>query len=163
MTLPLVHPVVQVLTAPEVMAAAAAVIASVLGALVALVRAQTSRLEASLTRVGVRAAEARAAADASREAVTNEHGTHLRDDVDAVRATLGVVLGRMDAAETARQGDAARQEEMLMAISGRVSRTEAQIDNLREDLRTLDSRATQQDARITGVVHTLIEELHSDT
>lgn len=139
------HPVVQVLTAPEVITAASVVTVAVLGLMGALIRSYTRRVERGLRRLGARADAARDAADAAREGVTNRHGTHLRDDLDEVRATLATVLARMDMAETARQADAERQAETLGLIAQRVSRVETHADGLRADLRALDARVTHQE------------------
>ena len=77
--------------------------------------------------------------------MTNQHGTHLREDLDEVRAQLSTVLARLDTAETARQTDVERQDATLSAISTRVARVETQADGLRADIRALDGRVTRQD------------------
>lgn len=144
---PAPHPVVQVLTAPEVVAAASVVTVAVLGLLGALIRTYTRRVEQGLRHLGRRAERAEAAADAAREGVTNAHGTHLRDDIDEVRAGLSTVLARLDTAETARQADVERQDATLAGISTRMARVETQADGLRADVRALDARVTRQEDR----------------
>jgi hypothetical protein len=139
--------VVQVLTAPEVVGAASVVTVAVLGLLGALIRTYTRRVEQGLRHVGRRAERAEAAADAARDGVTNRHGTHLRDDIDEVRAGLSTVLARLDTAETARQADVERQDEALASIGARVSRVETHSDGLRADLRALDARLARQEER----------------
>lgn len=144
---PAPHPVVQVLTAPEVVGAASVVTVAVLGLLGALIRTYTRRVEQGLRHVGHRAERAEAAADAARDGVTNRHGTHLRDDIDEVRASLSTVLARLDTAETARQADVERQDEALHEISRRMSRAETHTDGLRADLRAIDGRLARQEGR----------------
>ena len=142
---PAPHPVVQVLTAPEVVTASTVAVAAILGLLGAFIRAQTRRGEQGLSRLWARVEAARTAADAARDGVTNQHGTHLREDLDEVRAQLSMVLARLDTAETARQTDVERQDATLSAISTRVARVEMQADGLRADIRALDGRVTRQD------------------
>ena len=142
---PAPHPVVQVLTAPEVVTASTVAVAAILGLLGAFIRAQTRRVEQGLSRLWARVEAARTAADAARDGVTNQHGTHLREDLDEVRAQLSMVLARLDTAETARQTDVERQDATLSAISTRVARVEMQADGLRADIRALDGRVTRQD------------------
>ncbi|MCZ0858177.1 hypothetical protein OHJ16_08995 [Actinomyces israelii] len=142
---PAPHPVVQVLTAPEVVTASTVAVAAILGLLGAFIRAQTRRVEQGLSRLRARVEAARTAADAARDGVTNQHGTHLREDLDEVRAQLSTVLARLDTAETARQTDVERQDATLSAISTRVARVEMQADGLRADIRALDGRVTRQD------------------
>lgn len=142
---PAPHPVVQVLTAPEVVTASTVAVAAILGLLGALIRAQTRRVEQGLSRLWARVEAARTAADAARDGVTNQHGTHPREDLDEVRAQLSTVLARLDTAETARQTDVERQDATLSAISTRVARVETQADGLRADIRALDGRVTRQD------------------
>lgn len=142
---PAPHPVVQVLTAPEVVTASTVAVAAILGLLGAFIRAQTRRVEQGLSRLWARVEAARTAADAARDGVTNQHGTHLREDLDEVRAQLSTVLARLDTAETARQTDVERQDATLSAISTRVARVEMQADGLRADIRALDGRVTRQD------------------
>lgn len=144
---PAPHPVVQVLTAPEVVGAASVVTVAVLGLLGALIRTYTRRVEQGLRHLGRRAERAEAAADAARDGVTNRHGTHLRDDIDEVRAGLSTVLARLDTAETARQADVERQDATLAGISTRMARVETQADGLRADVRALDARVTRQEDR----------------
>lgn len=146
---PTTHPVIQVLTAPEVAAAASGAVAALLGLLVMLIRSQTHRLEDRLHSLGIRTDEACNAADEARRGVTNEHGTHLRDDLDEVRDNLNTVLARLDTAETARQADVERSEEKLEIIARRVSRVETHADGLRADLRSLDARVARQEVRTT--------------
>ena len=142
---PAPHPVVQVLTAPEVVTASTVAVAAILGLLGAFIRAQTRRVEQGLSRLWARVEAARTAADAARDGVTNQHGTHLREDLDEVRAQLSTVLARLDTAETARQTDVERQDATLSAISTRVARVEMQAAGLRADIRALDGRVTRQD------------------
>ena len=142
---PAPHPVVQVLTAPEVVTASTVAVAAILGLLGAFIRAQTRRVEQGLSRLWARVEAARTAADAARDGVTNQHGTHLREDLDEVRAQLSMVLARLDTAETARQTDVERQDATLSAISTRVARVEMQADGRRADIRALDGRVTRQD------------------
>lgn len=144
---PAPHPVVQVLTAPEVVGAASVVTVAVLGLLGALIRTYTRRVEQGLRHLGARTEAARDAADAARRGVDNEHGTHLRDDIDEVRASLSTVLDRLDTAETARQADVERQATTLACISTRMARVETQADGLRADIRALDARVTRQESR----------------
>lgn len=144
---PAPHPVVQVLTAPEVLTAATGAVAVILGLLSVLVRSQTRRLEDGLHRLGRRADAAKTAAERATESVTNNHGTHMRDDLDEVRAGLETVLARLDIAETARQADVERQDDALATIGARVSRVETHADGLRADLRALDARITHQEDR----------------
>lgn len=144
---PAPHPVVQVLTAPEVLTAATGAVAVILGLLSVLVRSQTRRLEDGLHRLGRRTDAAKTAAERATESVTNNHGTHMRDDLDEVRASLETVLARLDTAETARQADVERQDDALATIGARVSRVETHADGLRADLRALDARITHQEER----------------
>ena len=146
--IPSTHPVIQVLTAPEAAAAASGAVAALLGLLVVIIRSQTRRLENGLHSLGIRTDEARNAADEARRGVTNEHGTHLRDDLDEVRDNLNMVLARLDTAETARQADAERQDEALHEISRRMSRAETHTDGLRADLRAIDGRLARQEERV---------------
>lgn len=144
---PAPHPVVQVLTAPEVLTAATGAVAVILGLLSVLVRSQTRRLEDGLRRLGRHTDAAKTAAERTTESVTNNHGTHMRDDLDEVRAGLETVLARLDTAETARQADVERQDDALATIGARVSRVETHADGLRADLRALDARITHQEER----------------
>jgi len=136
-----------VLTAPEVLTAAAGAVAVILGLLSVLVRSQTRRLEDGLHRLGQHTDAAKTAAERATESVTNNHGTHMRDDLDEVRAGLETVLARLDTAETARQADVERQDDALATIGARVSRVETHADGLRADLRALDARITHQEER----------------
>lgn len=144
---PAPHPVVQVLTAPEVLTAATGAVAVILGLLSVLVRSQTRRLEDGLHRLGRHTDAAKTAAERATESVTNNHGTHMRDDIDEVRAGLETVLARLDTAETARQADVERQDDALATIGARVFRVETHADGLRADLRALDARITHQEER----------------
>lgn len=147
-------PIVEVLTSREVAGAVGVLVLALLGLAVAAARWARAWVEGRLgalhTQIEGAAAAAEVAAEqagAAREGVTNAHGTHLRDDLDEVRATLATVLARMDMAETARQADVERQAETLGLIAQRVSRVETHADGLRADLRALDARVTHQEDR----------------
>ena len=128
-------PIVEILTSQEVAGAVGILVLALLGLAVAAARWARAWVEGRLaslhTQIEGAAAAAEVAAEqagAAREGVTNAHGTHLRDDVDELRAGLATVLERMDAAELARLAEAEARER-------RDRRAEDQLDGLRDDLR----------------------------
>lgn len=150
-------PIVEILTSREVAGAVGVLVLALLGLAVTAARwARTwveSRLASLHTQIESAAAAAEVAAEqagAAREGVTNAHGTHLRDDVDELRAGLTTVLERMDAAEMARLAEAEARER-------RDRRAEDQLDGLRDDLRaaaaSTERRIGSLDARVSALEH----------
>lgn len=150
-------PIVEILTSQEVAAAVGVLVLALLGLAVAAARWARAWVEGRLgalhTQIEGAAAAAEVAAEqagAAREGVTNAHGTHLRDDVDELRAGLATVLERMDAAELARLAEAEARER-------RDRRAEDQLDGLRDDLRaaaaSTERRIGSLDARVSALEH----------
>ena len=150
-------PIVEILTSQEVAGAVGILVLALLGLAVAAARWARAWVEnrlASLhTQIEGAAAAAEVAAEqagAAREGVTNAHGTHLRDDVDELRAGLATVLERMDAAERARLAEAEARER-------RDRRAEDQLDGLRDDLRaaaaSTERRIGSLDTRVSALEH----------
>ena len=150
-------PIIEILTSPEVAGAVGILVLALLGLAVAAARWARawveSRLGALHTQIEGAAAAAEVAAEqagAAREGVTNAHGTHLRDDVDELRAGLATVLERMDAAEMARLAEAEARER-------RDRRAEDQLDGLRDDLRaaaaSTEQRISSLDRRLSTLEH----------
>ena len=150
-------PIVEILTSQEVAGAVGILVLALLGLAVAAARWARAWVEGRLgalhTQIEGAAAAAEVAAEqagAAREGVTNAHGTHLRDDVDELRAGLATVLERMDAAELARLAEAEARER-------RDRRAEDQLDGLRDDLRaaaaSTERRIGSLDARVSALEH----------
>lgn len=150
-------PIVEILTSQEVAAAVGVLVLALLGLAVAAARWARAWVEGRLgalhTQIEGAAAAAEVAAEqagAAREGVTNAHGTHLRDDVDELRAGLATVLARMDAAEMARLAEAEARER-------RDRRAEDQLDGLRDDLRaaaaSTERRIGSLDMRVSALEH----------
>lgn len=150
-------PIVEILTSQEVAGAVGILVLALLGLAVAAARWARAWVEGRLgalhTQIEGAAAAAEVAAEqagAAREGVTNAHGTHLRDDVDELRAGLTTVLERMDAAELARLAEAEARER-------RDRRAEDQLDGLRDDLRaaaaSTERRIGSLDARLSALEH----------
>ena len=150
-------PIVEILTSQEVAAAVGVLVLALLGLAVAAARWARAWVEGRLgalhTQIEGAAAAAEVAAEqagAAREGVTNAHGTHLRDDVDELRAGLATVLERMDAAEMARLAEAEARER-------RDRRAEDQLDGLRDDLRaaaaSTERRIGSLDTRLSALEH----------
>ena len=150
-------PIVEILTSQEVAGAVGILVLALLGLAVAAARWARAWVEGRLgalhTQIEGAAAAAEVAAEqagAAREGVTNRHGTHLRDDVDELRAGLATVLERMDAAEMARLAEAEARER-------RDRRAEDQLDGLRDDLRaaaaSTERRIGSLDTRLSALEH----------
>lgn len=150
-------PIVEILTSQEVAGAVGILVLALLGLAVAAARWARAWVEGRLgalhTQIEGAAAAAEVAAEqagAAREGVTNAHGTHLRDDVDELRAGLATVLERMDAAERARLAEAEARER-------RDRRAEDQLDGLRDDLRaaaaSTERRIGSLDTRVSALEH----------
>lgn len=150
-------PIVEILTSQEVAGAVGILVLALLGLAVAAARWARAWVEGRLaslhTQIEGAAAAAEVAAEqagAAREGVTNAHGTHLRDDVDELRAGLATVLERMDAAELARLAEAEARER-------RDRRAEDQLDGLRDDLRaaaaSTERRIGSLDTRVSALEH----------
>lgn len=150
-------PIVEILTSQEVVGAVGVLVLALLGLAVAAARWARAWVEGRLgalhTQIEGAAAAAEVAAEqagAAREGVTNAHGTHLRDDVDELRAGLATVLERMDAAELARLAEAEARER-------RDRRAEDQLDGLRDDLRastaSTEQRISSLDTRVSALEH----------
>lgn len=150
-------PIVEILTSQEVAGAVGILVLALLGLAVAAARWARAWVEGRLaslhTQIEGAAAAAEVAAEqagAAREGVTNAHGTHLRDDVDELRAGLATVLERMDAAEMARLAEAEARER-------RDRRAEDQLDGLRDDLRaaaaSTERRIGSLDTRLSALEH----------
>lgn len=150
-------PIVEILTSREVAGAVGVLVLALLGLAVAAARWARAWVEGRLaslhTQIEGAAAAAEVAAEqagAACEGVTNAHGTHLRDDVDELRAGLATVLARMDAAEMARLAEAEARER-------RDRRAEDQLDGLRDDLRaaaaSTERRIGSLDARLSALEH----------
>lgn len=150
-------PIVEILTSQEVAGAVGILVLALLGLAVAAARWARAWVEGRLgalhTQIEGAAAAAEVAAEqagAAREGVTNAHGTHLRDDVDELRAGLATVLERMDAAELARLAEAEARER-------RDRRAEDQLDGLRDDLRaaaaSTERRIGSLDTRLSALEH----------
>lgn len=150
-------PIVEILTSQEVVGAVGVLVLALLGLAVAAARWARAWVEGRLgalhTQIEGAAAAAEVAAEqagAAREGVTNAHGTHLRDDVDELRAGLATVLERMDAAELARLAEAEARER-------RDRRAEDQLDGLRDDLRaaaaSTERRIGSLDTRVSALEH----------
>ena len=150
-------PIVEILTSQEVAGAVGILVLALLGLAVAAARWARAWVEGRLaslhTQIEGAAAAAEVAAEqagAAREGVANAHGTHLRDDVDELRAGLATVLERMDAAEMARLAEAEARER-------RDRRAEDQLDGLRDDLRaaaaSTEQRISSLDRRLSTLEH----------
>ena len=148
-------PIVEILTSQEVVGAVGVLVLALLGLAVAAARWARAWVEGRLgalhTQIEGAAAAAEVAAEqagAAREGVSNAHGTHLRDDVDELRAGLATVLARMDAAEMARLAEAEARER-------RDRRAEDQLDGLRDDLRaaaaSTEQRISSLDRRLSAL------------
>lgn len=87
------------------------------------------------------ASKAETEARGAREGVTNSHGTHLRDDLDEVRAGMKTLMRKVDGIEKARAQDARSRER-------RDQRAEDQIDGLRLDVRALTASAEKTHERL---------------
>lgn len=155
------HPAVQVLTAPEVVSAAATLVVAMLGWVTWRLRRAQTLTEATVARVGVHAARAAVAAEQAADQTTNDHGTNLRDDVDGLRDLIATVLARLDTAETARQADEAERRAEAAEVARRMARTEAQLDGLRDDVRAIDGRLTHLDEQADVEHARLREEIHA--
>lgn len=150
-------PIVEILTSREVAGAVGVLVLALLGLAVAAARwarawveGRLGALHAQIQAAGAAAEVAAEQAGAAREGVTNAHGTHLRDDVDELRAGLATVLERMDAAEMARLAEAEARER-------RDRRAEDQLDGLRDDLRaaaaSTERRIGSLDTRVSALEH----------
>ena len=141
------HPLVEVFSSQEVAAAAGVFLLAVIGLATmgvrwarAWVESQSGALHSQVAEVG--------AAEQAVDATTNSHGTHIRDDLDEVRAAVDTILKRMDAAELARIQERDTRER-------RDRRAEDQIDGMRDDIRALTASAehahTRLDERIAAL------------
>lgn len=150
-------PIVEILTSREVAGAVGVLVLALLGLAVTAARWARAWVEGRLGALHAQIEGAAAAAEvaaeqagAAREGVTNAHGTHLRDDVDELRAGLATVLERMDAAEMARLAEAEARER-------RDRRAEDQLDGLRDDLRaaaaSTEQRISSLDTRVSALEH----------
>ena len=149
------HPLVEVFSSQEVAAAAGVFLLAVIGLATmgvrwarAWVESQIGALHSQVAEVGDRAKGAREAAEQAVDATTNSHGTHIRDDLDEVRAAVDTILKRMDAAELARIQERDTRER-------RDRRAEDRIDGMRDDIRALTASAehahTRLDERIAAL------------
>ena len=118
----------------------------------AWVELRIAALSRQISEASASASEAASQASRAREGVTNEHGSHLRDDLDEVRASVHAILDRMDAAEMARREDEDARER-------RDRRAEDQIDGLRDDMRALSASADRTHTRIEDRIRTLEDTL----
>lgn len=168
-----VHPLVTVLTMPEVLAGAATVVVAVCGAAVRAIHALSRKLDSVGASAQVARTEATQAAEHARtaaEQTANHHGANLRDDLDAKFALMGdrftevgdqfvMVMQRMDAMEMARIQD---RDHDRAESAARHDRAERQIDGLRDDVRNLGVRVDRVDARVDACP-THVLSSHSST
>ena len=141
-------PIVEILASKEVVAGITAFAVAFLTLLVGFVRwlvAWVNRkivsLQAQMAGISESASKAETEARGAREGVTNSHGTHLRDDLDEVRAGMKTLVLKIDGIERARVEDARSRER-------RDQRAEDQIDGLRLDVRALTASAEKTHERL---------------
>nr|DAH25703.1 MAG TPA: Protein of unknown function (DUF2746) [Caudoviricetes sp.] len=94
-----------------------------------------------MTDISESASKAETEARGAHEGVTNSHGTHLRDDLDEVRAGMKTLVRKVDEIERARMEEAHSRER-------RDQRAEDQIDGLRLDVRALTASAEKTHERL---------------
>ena len=82
------HPVVHVLTAPEVLTALGSLTVAAISILAVLLRLYGRRIESTLTHVGTKVTQAADAAEGARDQVSNNHQVNLRDDLDSRFASV---------------------------------------------------------------------------
>lgn len=137
------HPVVAVITAPEVVAALISVIVAICGTIAIQLRALQERLKQRLDDV-------HAAAEAARE-VTNHHGSNLRDDLDALAAQMREGLAAIQSAQNRADARAEieRSERVneVRLIREELGRMHEDIQAQREDIQA------QRDTLTAHVVH----------
>ena len=142
------EPIVEVLASKEVVAGIATFVVAfltLLGAfirwLIAWVNRKILSLQTQMADISESASKAETEARGAREGVTNSHGTHLRDDLDEVRAGMKTLMRKVDGIEKARLEDARSRER-------RDQRAEDQIDGLRLDVRALTASAEKTHERL---------------
>ncbi len=142
------EPIFEVLTSKEVVAGIAALVVAFLTLLGAFIRwgvvggkRKVVGLRTQMADISESASKAETEARGAREGVTNSHGTHLRDDLDEVRAGMKTLMRKVDGIEKARAQDAQSRER-------RDQRAEDQIDGLRLDVRALTASAEKTHERL---------------
>ncbi len=142
------EPIVEVLASKEVVAGIATFVVAFLTLLVAFIRwgvAWVNRkvvsIQTQMADISESASKAETEARGAREGVTNSHGTHLRDDLDEVRAGMKTLVRKVNEIDRARMEEARSRER-------RDQRAEDQIDGLRLDVRALTASAEKTHERL---------------
>lgn len=138
------QPIVQVLTAPEVVASTTTLVVALLGWITWRLKRSQTLTESAVARVGVHAARAAAAAEQAAEQTTNNHDLNFRDDMDEKVMTL---LGRINDLSRLMKTEAGARRRDAEEASRRIGRLEVQLDGLRDDVRAVDGRLTRLDER----------------
>lgn len=139
------HPVVD---AVIIMSVAIAISASTAIYIYRMVGSKLSTLSDQVSTVGEKVHVVSQDVEVAKHQVKNDHGTNLRDDLDAVRDRLDLVL-----AEQARQGD--KQREMSNSIaSGMEEHTQLRthIEGVRNEMRHERERVDNILLAHTGVL-----------
>lgn len=134
------HPVVAVITAPEVVAALISVIVAICGTIAIQLRALQERLKQRLDDV-------HATAEAAREQVTNHHGSNLRDDLDALAAQMRECLAAIQSAQNRAERERSERVNEVRLIREELGRMREDIQAQREDMQA------QRDTLTAHVVH----------
>lgn len=138
------HPVIAVLTAPEVIAALVSLIVAICGTIAIQLRSVQARLKKRLDDV-------HAAAEEAREQVTNNHGSNLRDDLDALAAQMCEGLAAIQSAQNRADARAEREHgervDEVRLIREELGRMREDIQAQREDMQA------QRVALTAHVVH----------
>lgn len=138
------HPVVAVITAPEVVAALISVIVAICGTIAIQLRALQERLKQRLDDV-------HATAEAAREQVTNHHGSNLRDDLDALAAQMREGLAAIQSAQN--RADARAESERRERVD-EVRLIREELGRMREDIQAQrEDIQAQRDTLTAHVVH----------
>lgn len=150
------------LTTPEVIAAVTAIIAALGGLLTALIRRMQASMEVQLRRIQRGTTEAADQARQAHEGVTNDHGTHLRSDIDDLASTVGRVLAvveeQSDHISSLSGGMEALAERFACEsrLAGeRDQMTRREIEGIRQEMRLHEEQEHRErellHGRITGV------------
>lgn len=123
------NPLVAIVTSPDMIAAAVALLAALFARLTARIKRQQREAEDRLDRMSAHIVRAANAAESASEGVHNNHDQNLRDDLDS---KFTATFHRMDALADALVD----LRDTVKDQSQRIRNLEGQIEGVRNDART---------------------------
>lgn len=123
-----VGPIMAVLTSPDLVAAAVALLAACMARLTTRLKRQQKEADDRLTRMNAHLVRAANAAESAADGVHNNHEANLRDDLDE---KFGTVLDRLDVLAENLEGI----RETVRDQGVRLHSLEGQIEGVRNDAR----------------------------